>query len=66
MRGITAEIVRIAGKEPPKELLATASDVGASLLITGAYSHSHESEMLFGGNTERILDQTEMPVLMAH
>jgi nucleotide-binding universal stress UspA family protein len=66
LRGITAEIVRIAGKEPPKELLATASDVGASLLITGAYSHSHESEMLFGGNTERILDQTEMPVLMAH
>jgi nucleotide-binding universal stress UspA family protein len=34
--------------------------------VTGAYSHSHETEMLFGGNTQRIVDNTEMPVLMAH
>jgi nucleotide-binding universal stress UspA family protein len=66
LRGINAEIVRIDGKEPAKELLATSRTVGASLLITGAYSHSHETEMLFGGNTERIVDHMEMPVLMAH
>ncbi len=66
LRGITAEVVRFTGKDPAKELLETTTEIGASLLVIGAYSHSHETEMLFGGNTERIVDQTEMPILMAH
>ncbi|MFD1196706.1 universal stress protein [Seohaeicola saemankumensis] len=66
LRGITAEIVHFDGKDPATELLGRCKDIGASLLVTGAYSHSHETEMLFGGNTQRIVDNTEMPVLMAH
>ncbi|MDZ7822749.1 MAG: universal stress protein [Ahrensia sp.] len=66
LRGITAEIVHFEGKDPASELLKTSENVGASLLIIGAYSHSHETEMLFGGNTERIVDNTQMPILMAH
>ncbi|MFK7755112.1 MAG: universal stress protein [Sedimentitalea sp.] len=66
LRGIKADIERFEGKDPAKELLKTCKTIGASLLVTGAYSHSHETEMLFGGNTERIVDETEMPILMAH
>ena len=66
IRGITAEIVHFDCKDPATALLATCKSIGASLLVTGAYSHSHETEMLFGGNTQRIVDGTEMPVLMAH
>lgn len=66
LRGITAEIVRFDGKNPASELLKTCKNIGASLLVIGAYSHSHETEMLFGGNTERIVDKTDMPILMAH
>ncbi|MEM6374518.1 MAG: universal stress protein [Pseudomonadota bacterium] len=66
LRGIAANIVAFDGKDPASALLSTCTQIGASLLITGAYSHSHESEMLFGGNTERIVDDTELPVLMAH
>ncbi|KQB96044.1 universal stress protein UspA [Loktanella sp. 1ANDIMAR09] len=66
LRGITAEIVRFEGKDPATELLKTSKKIGASLLVIGAYSHSHETEMLFGGNTERIVDKTDMPILMAH
>lgn len=66
LRGITAEIVRFEGKNPANELLKTCKSIGASLLVIGAYSHSHETEMLFGGNTERIVDKTDMPILMAH
>lgn len=66
LRGITAEIVHFKGKDPATELLKTCTSIGASLLVIGAYSHSHETEMLFGGNTERIVDKTEMPILMAH
>ena len=65
-RGITAEIVSFEGKDAAKELLKTSKRIGASLLVIGAYSHSHETEMLFGGNTARIVDKTEMPILMAH
>ena len=66
LRGITAEVIRFDGKDAASELLKTCKGIGASLLIIGAYSHSHETEMLFGGNTERIVDKTEMPILMAH
>lgn len=66
LRGITAEIVHFDGKDPATELLATTKRIGASLLVIGAYSHSHETEMLFGGNTQRIVDSTDMPILMAH
>jgi len=66
LRGITAEILRFSGKDPATGLLRSCQDIGASLLVIGAYSHSHETEMLFGGNTERIVDETQMPILMAH
>lgn len=66
LRGITADVVRFDGKDPATELLKTCKNIDASLLVIGAYSHSHETEMLFGGNTERIVDKTEMPILMAH
>ncbi|MEM6941672.1 MAG: universal stress protein [Pseudomonadota bacterium] len=66
LRGVKPEVARFDGKSPAAELLATSEEIGASLLITGAYSHSHEAEMLFGGNTQRILDEMKMPVLMAH
>ena len=66
LRGITADIVHFDEKDPATGLLKSCERIGASLLVTGAYSHSHETEMLFGGNTERIVDRTEMPVLMAH
>ncbi|WP_254702322.1 MULTISPECIES: universal stress protein [unclassified Roseivivax] len=66
LRGIKAELVRMDGKDPATALLKTCKEIGATLLVTGAYSHSHETEILFGGNTERIVDRTEMAVLMAH
>lgn len=66
MRGIKTEIVPFEGTDPATGLLQTSKNIGASLLVIGAYSHSHETEMLFGGNTERIVDKTEMPILMAH
>ena len=65
-RGISASVVTFDKTDPARALLDLAQSIEASLLVTGAYSHSHETEMLFGGNTERIVDHMEMPVLMAH
>jgi len=46
-------------------ILNFLSDVGADLLIMGAYGHSRLRERAFGGVTNTILHQMTTPVLMA-
>jgi nucleotide-binding universal stress UspA family protein len=66
LRGITAGITRFEARRPGAALLEKAKEAGASLLVMGAYGHSHERETLFGGNTQTVVDQADMPVVMAH
>jgi nucleotide-binding universal stress UspA family protein len=65
-RGIEAAIERFDARSPGAELLAKTIEVGASLLIMGAYGQSHERETLFGGNTQVVVDTAQFPVAMAH
>ena len=46
-------------------LLAAARDQGA-LLVMGGYGHSRTREWIFGGVTQHVLRQVDIPVLMAH
>ena len=43
-----------------------ATDMNADLMVMGAYGHSRFREAIFGGATRNILEQTTLPVLMAH
>ena len=47
-------------------LLSRASDIGADLLVMGAYGHTRVRELLLGGATRTILESMTVPVLMAH
>jgi nucleotide-binding universal stress UspA family protein len=47
-------------------LLGRARDLGADMLIMGAYAHSPIREMLLGGVTRHVLANAELPVLMRH
>jgi nucleotide-binding universal stress UspA family protein len=47
-------------------LLARAADIGADLIVAGAYHRSPYREALFGGVTRDLLDRMAVPVLMAH
>lgn len=47
-------------------ILSRASDVGADLLVMGAYGHSRLREFVFGGVTLEILRHMTLPVLMSH
>ncbi len=49
-----------------KDLLALSKKLGADLLVMGAYGDSHEREVLFGGNTQYIVDHANMPVILVH
>ncbi|MGE5268511.1 MAG: universal stress protein [Thiohalocapsa sp.] len=47
-------------------LLSRASDLGADLLVMGAYGHSRVRELVLGGATRTVLDSMTLPVLLAH
>ena len=46
-------------------LLNHAADLGADLLVMGAYGHSRARELILGGATRSILDHATIPVLMS-
>lgn len=47
-------------------LMALARDVGAGLLVTGAYGHSRYREWVLGGVTRELLERAPIPLLLAH
>jgi len=67
-RDISAEICPIAIGSGPfgQALLAKTSELGADVLVMGAYAHSPLREMIFGGVTRYVLHNAELPVLMRH
>ena len=53
-------------REIGEELLSRIADLGADLLVMGAYGHSRAHEWVFGGTTRTILASMTVPVLMSH
>jgi nucleotide-binding universal stress UspA family protein len=49
-----------------RALLEKAHEIGADMLVMGAYSHSPLREALFGGVTRHMLAHADLPVLMRH
>jgi nucleotide-binding universal stress UspA family protein len=47
-------------------LLSRAADLGADLIVMGAYGHSRMREMVLGGATRHLLQHMTVPVLMSH
>jgi nucleotide-binding universal stress UspA family protein len=47
-------------------LLSRASDLGADLLVMGAYGHSRVRELVLGGSTRTVIESMTLPVLMSH
>lgn len=54
------------GREVGESLLQHARETGADLIVMGAYDHSRMRQVIFGGTTRSMMEQTEMAVLMAH
>ena len=47
-------------------LLSRAADLGADMIVAGAYHHSQLRESLLGGVSRGLLDHMTVPVLMSH
>jgi len=67
-QGVRAEIDVLAKTMPRVSdvLLRHAADTSSELVVMGAYGHSRFREAILGGATRYMLEQSELPVLMAH
>lgn len=66
--GLEAHIVRRMADsgDAGGAILKVAAEVGASLLVMGAYGHSRTAEFLLGGATQAVLSNSRIPLLLAH
>lgn len=55
-----------ASGDDGEALLATASRLGADLLVMGCYGHGRARERVLGGASRTVLRDAALPVLMAH
>jgi nucleotide-binding universal stress UspA family protein len=65
---IVTELKRaeLGNKSTGEAILATAQSLGCDLLIKGAYTQGRLRQMIFGGATQHVLENAEMPVLLAN
>ena len=65
--GTRSEVAVLARTEPQVGdiLLRRAREVGAELIVSGAYGHSRLREAVFGGATRNLLERADRPILMA-
>ncbi|MGB8314620.1 MAG: universal stress protein [Aestuariivirga sp.] len=63
---IVAETIMTEGRNAGEILLMRANDLGADLLVAGAYANSRTREFVFGGATRYIMEHAGIPVLMSH
>lgn len=56
----------VSGEHAGQRVLREATEIGADLLVVGAYRFGMILEWVFDGMTHRILSDTELPVLLMH
>lgn len=54
------------GRDAATELDRIAADVGAGVIVAGAYGHSRFRELILGGMTQHLITQTARCVLLSH
>ena len=63
---VTVEQHPSGGREIAACILERATEIGADLVVAGAYGHSRLRENLFGGTTANLAEQTDTAVFFAH
>jgi nucleotide-binding universal stress UspA family protein len=65
--GVKATVSKYGGSgvDIGSQILSRAADLGADLIVMGAYGHSRMRELILGGATRTILESMTAPVLMS-
>ncbi|NND82067.1 MAG: universal stress protein [Gammaproteobacteria bacterium] len=64
--GVKTTRSKTKGNKDVKEILQAYEDFDSDLLVMGAYSRSRLRQLIFGGVTEYMLRQANIPVFMLH
>jgi len=66
--GVAAEVhsLKAGSASAGEALLQAAGDIGADLLVMGAYTRSRIRRLIYGGVTRDVLELAELPVLLVH
>ncbi len=66
-RGIAAEFRRFAPKNDyGAGILAVAHDMQADLIVMGAWGHSRIAQLVLGGTTRYLFQNSDLPLFVAH
>jgi len=63
---VTSRSLLPEGRPAGEVILDEAGDIGADLVLKGAFTRSRLRQVMFGGTTQHILDYAQVPVLLAH
>jgi nucleotide-binding universal stress UspA family protein len=63
---VVVDVLSSGGKTVAETLKMHSVDVGAELLVMGAYGHSRLRERIFGGVTRSMLETAGLPIFMGH
>ena len=62
----TVRSFEASGSHVGEKLLAETKAAGAGVLIMGAYHESYERESLFGGNSQAVVQKSDIPIVLVH
>lgn len=63
---VSVQQIPSGGQPIDAALVKKGKETGADLIVLGAYDHSRMREIVFGGTTRSMVEQSEFPVLLAH
>ena len=64
--GSNVHVLEAGGETVGAALMQKASAIDADLLVMGGYGHARLRERILGGVTHHIVNQPELPILLAH
>lgn len=66
--GVRADVERVVAddRSAAATLIAIAAKTGSDLIVTGAYGHSRNRELIFGGVTRDLLRHATIPLFISH
>jgi nucleotide-binding universal stress UspA family protein len=63
---VDVERERTPGRYVEQEIEQACHDLDSDLLVMGAYSRSRWRQLVFGGVTEHMLFEADLPMLLLH
>ncbi|MBU3952837.1 MAG: universal stress protein, partial [Proteobacteria bacterium] len=61
---LLVEDIQIVNGNPTEEILNTAKDINADMIVMGSYGYNALLDALIGGTTKKVVKNSEIPVLV--